>query len=268
MPVRRIVAHPAVEADTGRVALQRGPIVFTAEGADNPNGRVRNLVLADAAPLSSEYRADLLGGVQVVKARVAALSYDAKGTVQRREQELVAIPYYSWANRGPGEMNVWIARSDDATRVQPYPSIASRAKTSSSDTGREVSGTRALTRTVNDQDEPRTSNDTRTGFFHWWPKKGTTEWLQYDFAEPATVSSAQVYWYDDTGTGQVRPPASWRVLYKDGESWKPVETQGAYGTDIDRFNKTAFRPVKTDGLRLEVVLQPQFSAGVQEWKVE
>ncbi len=84
------------------------------------------------------------------------------------------------------------------------------------------------------------------------------------------MSSAQVYWYDDTGTGQVRPPASWRVLYKDGESWKPVEAAGTgqYGTEIDRFNKIAFRPVKTDGLRLEVVLQPQFSAGVQEWKVE
>jgi DUF1680 family protein len=270
MPVRRIVAHPAVEADAGRVALQRGPIVFLAEGPDNPNGRVRNLVLADGAPLTSEYRADLLGGVQVVKARVAALSYDAKGAVERREQDLVAIPYYSWSNRGPSEMAVWLARTDGATRVQPYPTVASRAKASSSDSGREVSGTRALTRTVNDQDEPRTSNDTRTGFFHWWPKKGTTEWLQYDFAEPATVSSVLVYWYDDTGTGQVRPPASWRVLYKDGETWKPVEAAGTarYGTEIDRFNRIAFRPVETDGLRLEVVLQPQFSAGVQEWKVE
>src|SRR5881409_2345235 len=59
MPVRRVVAHPSVEADQGRVALQRGPIVYAAEWPDNPGGHVRNLLLADDAPLATEFRADL-----------------------------------------------------------------------------------------------------------------------------------------------------------------------------------------------------------------
>jgi hypothetical protein len=62
-------------------------------------------------------------------------------------------------------------------------------------------------------------------------------------------------------------PASWRVLYKDGEEWKPVETAGPYAVEKDRYNKVTFKPVTTSGLRLEVVQKPEWSAGIQEWKV-
>jgi uncharacterized protein len=81
------------------------------------------------------------------------------------------------------------------------------------------------------------------------------------------VSSVDVYWFDDTGSGECRTPASWRVLYKDGAEWKPVEATGAYGIEKDRYNRLAFKPVTTSGLRLEVTLQPQWSAGIQEWKL-
>jgi hypothetical protein len=104
MPVRRVVANEAVEADRGRVALQRGPIVYCLEWPDNPVGRVRDLALPDTANLTSEFRPDLLKGVQVVKGR----ALDAA----KRQQDFVAIPYYAWANRGQGEMMVWLARSE------------------------------------------------------------------------------------------------------------------------------------------------------------
>src|SRR5207244_3420977 len=69
MPVRRIVAHDKVAADRDRVALQRGPIVYAAEWPDNPNGKVRNIVLPDANAMTTEFRADLLNGVSIVKGR-------------------------------------------------------------------------------------------------------------------------------------------------------------------------------------------------------
>ena len=75
-----------------------------------------------------------------------------------------------------------------------------------------------------------------------------------------------MYWFDDTGDGQARVPASWRVLYKSGDTWTPVAAQGAYGVDKDRYNRVTFAPVTTSGLRLEVTLQPTWSAGIQEWK--
>ena len=92
--------------------------------------------------------------------------------------------------------------------------------------------------------------------------------MEYAFEKPATVSEVEVYWFDDTGRGECRMPASWRVLYKDGDEWKPVETAGPYGVEKDRYNKVAFKPVTTTGLRLEVTMQPNWSAGIQEWKVK
>ena len=78
----------------------------------------------------------------------------------------------------------------------------------------------------------------------------------------------QVYWFDDTGHGEVRVPASWRLLYKDGGSWKPVETQDRSVCSTDQYNALSFAPVTTTGLRLEVTLQAGWSAGLQEWKVQ
>jgi DUF1680 family protein len=266
MPVRRVVAHQQVAADTGRVALQRGPIVYAAEWPDNANGKVRNLVLPDGAPLTSEFRADLLNGVQIVKSKAVGLARDANGQVTKADQEFVAIPYAMWANRGRGQMSVWIARSDAQATPTPFPTIATSSKVTTS--GRKYPGG------INDGEAPSASNDS-TAYFDWWPRKGATEWIEYALAKRATVSEVQVYWFDDTGRGEVRVPASWRVLYNDGKEWKPVEAAagagvgaGAYGVDKDRFNVVTFKPVETSGLRLEVTMQKDWSAGVQEWRVK
>ena len=261
MPIRRVMAKPAVEADQGRVALQRGPLVYAAEWPDNPGGHVRNLLVADDAPLTSEFRADLLGGVQVIKGRSTALAYNASGAVEQHAQPFTAIPYYAWANRGPGEMVVWIPDRPTSARPQPLPTLASLAKVTTSKAGHNPSA-------VNDQNEPRSSRDGTGGFFHWWPEKGSTEWVAYEFAAPTSVSEVEVYWLDDTGSGECRVPASWRVLYKDGEEWKPVQARSAYGAEKDAYNKVTFAPVTTTALRLEVTLPPQWSSGIQEWKVK
>jgi hypothetical protein len=88
------------------------------------------------------------------------------------------------------------------------------------------------------------------------------------FAKPATVAETSVYWFDDTGHGSVRVPATWRLLYKDGAGWKPVEAAEGYGVARDRFNRVAFTAVTTGALRIEVSMQPTFSAGLQEWTVK
>ena len=77
-----------------------------------------------------------------------------------------------------------------------------------------------------------------------------------------------MYWFDDTGRGEVRVPKTWQILYKDGNAWKPVAAVDEYGVAKDAFNTLRFAPVTTSGLRLEVTMQPQWSAGVQEWKVK
>jgi DUF1680 family protein len=101
MPVRRVVAHEAVAEDRGRVALQRGPVVYAVEGVDN-GGRVFELVLPDDAALQAEFRPDLLNGVVAVNGGAA--------------RPFLAVPYHVWANRGPGQMLVWLPRTKAAVR--------------------------------------------------------------------------------------------------------------------------------------------------------
>ncbi len=115
---------------------------------------------------------------------------------------------------------------------------------------------------------PKSSADDTIPRFTWWDHRGTTEWVQYNFAEPRTVAATQVYWFDDTGHGSCRVPQSWRLLYKDGEAWKPVAGATSYGTDRDIFNRVQFTAVKTTALRVEAKLQPNVSAGILQWKLE
>src|SRR5262249_7538261 len=170
-----------------------------------------------------------------------------------------AIPYAAWANRGRGQMIVWIPNQESSAKPRPWPTIATTAKVTTS--GRKYPGP------INDGDEPHSSSDADS-YFDWWPRKDATEWVEYEFERPSTVSQAELYWFDDTGRGEVRVPASWRILYKDGAAWKPVENLDPYGVEKDRYNKVRFKPLPTTGLRLEVTMQPNWSAGIQEWKVK
>jgi len=103
MVPRRVYAHEKIEADQGKVALMRGPIVYCIEAADQPHLDLRALNLPRDAPLRAEHQPELLGGVTVLRTRANA---DQLGLV-----ELTAIPYYAWANRTPGPMTVWINQS-------------------------------------------------------------------------------------------------------------------------------------------------------------
>ena len=65
--------------------------------------------------------------------------------------------------------------------------------------------------------------DRAGGHVHWYPHRGTTEWIDYTFEEPVTVRAVEIYWFDDREGGNCRLPASWRLLAHDGKEWKPVE---------------------------------------------
>ena len=116
--------------------------------------------------------------------------------------------------------------------------------------------------------EPKSSNDQGIPRFTWWDHKGSLEWVQCALGKRRTVSAVEVYWFDDTGVGQCRVPQSWRLLYKVGDDWNPVANPGDYGVEKDQFNRATFDPVETDALRIEAQLQPEFSAGILEVRVE
>jgi hypothetical protein len=156
-------------------------------------------------------------------------------------------------------MAVWLAREISVAKPLPGPTIAFTSKvTVSGGTGIEA---------LNDQLEPRSSIDHSNPFFHWWPRKGTNEWVQYDFKQPAKIAGVEVYWFDDTGIGECRLPKSWRLKAKVNGQWQDVSNPTVYGAAKDVYNRTSFEPVETEALRLEVQLPDDFSAGIHEWRV-
>jgi DUF1680 family protein len=263
MPVRRVIANPQVAADRGRVAIERGPIVFAAEWADNADGRVRNLMLPDSAKLTAEFRPALLNGVEVVKGTAVSLASDGQGRINRTQQDFTAIPYYAWANRGKGEMIVWLPSSEQTARPTPWPTIASAAIVTVS---RPPHGGPATA--IQDAEEP-TAADPGT-HFDWWNTRGTTEWVQYTFDKAHSVSHSEVFWFDDSAQGGgCAVPASWRLLYLDNHNeWQPVVNTAPYGVEKGAYNRVAFRPLTTTAMRLEVRIQDKISTGIDKWRVE
>ncbi len=272
MPVQRLKAHPKVEADIGRVALQRGPLVYCLEAVDNA-GHVRNLVIAPDAQLSAKHRPDLLGGVTVLESEALSLQrapwaeslYVPSDSVPGvTKVEFTAIPYFANANRQPGEMMVWMAEALQGALPLPAPTAASSAMTSASHCWRNDTLS-----ALNDQVEPAASDDTNIPRFTWWDHRGTREWVQYDFAHPTKVTAVAVYWWDERRiNAHCRVPQSWRVLYKEGAEWKSVTGASDCGTRMDRYNRVTFSSITTPGLRIEVQLQPEWSGGILEWRVE
>ncbi len=133
MPIQRIITNDSVTANRGRVALQRGPLVYCAEWPDNPDGHILNLLLPDSSSLACEFRADLLNGIEVVRGKSYAYKAGkAENSFEKTAQDFMAIPYYAWAHRGKGEMAVWLAREESAVNALGKPTIASQSQVSAS----------------------------------------------------------------------------------------------------------------------------------------
>jgi DUF1680 family protein len=106
MDVRKVVANPKVKFDIGRVAIQRGPLIYCGEWIDN-NGKVSNIILPENAKFTTSQRGELNGIIALTSDALAVKVDSSSNTVSTVQQSLVAIPYYAWAHRGKGEMMIW-----------------------------------------------------------------------------------------------------------------------------------------------------------------
>lgn len=254
MPVRRVLAHDSVDDDRRRVALQRGPLVYCAEWPDN-GGRALDIVVPDDVVFDSEFRPNLLDGVQVIQGDVEAIREDSRGEdAPTAPHRLTAIPYYAWANRGMGEMAVWMAREPAAAWLPPsLPAPVAAVRTSG---GVEKGWTGYNDQNddlaaIHDGREPINSADQSHRFFRMRPPVGERAWLEYEFGAPVRVSSSRVYFFDDKRFCNL--PESWRLLYHDGGAWTPVPAgESAFTVRADAWSTTEFEPVVARALRLEV----------------
>lgn len=120
MDVHRVLANENVSEDIGKVALERGPIVYCLEWPDNDN-QIFSAVISDDSEITVERDSvifsDTNNTVDVLKIRGKNLSYNSEGQVVANDRTFTAIPYYAWANRGEGNMAVWLARTEDVATV-------------------------------------------------------------------------------------------------------------------------------------------------------
>ncbi len=261
MAVKKIKANENIKADLGKIALQRGPLVYCLEWPDNKDGRVLNLVLDQNVPIEAVFKPEMLNGITVLTGKAKNAIETEKGVNADQMVPFTAIPYHVWAHRGPGEMMVWIPESPEFARPIPRPTIAGTSKVTSSNG-------KTSARCLNDRDLPGNSNDHSVLYHHWWPQNDTVVWVEYEFEKPAKVSETSVYWFDDGPDGGCRIPESWKILYLKGENWLPVTVRGEFPVMKDALNTISFENVTTSALRLEIQLQKEYSTGLYEWIVK
>lgn len=257
---RRVYPDPRVASNAGRVAIQRGPFVYCFEGVDH-GGHARNLVLPEDAGL--ELASDPELGLPRVEANgLRVVEMDGKRVTE--PVRLSALPYFAWQNRGPGEMVVWIASSPELAELPgetPFELVDGiKVRASHCWRGDTV-------RALCDRKLPRSSDDHSIPRMTWWSRKGSTEWIEYEFPQARRLDRTEIYWFDDsTRGGGCRTPRSWRLLFKVGDSWQPVRA-ASFPVEKDRLHLVEFEPVTTTAVRVEVELRPGFSGGVLEWRI-
>ena len=261
MEPRTVKANNKVEADRGRIAVERGPIVYCAEWPDN-DFDVLSVFMNRTPQFEVVEKPDLLYGINQLKTDAQILGYDDRGRLTATDVKLTLIPYYAWAHRGAGAMAVWLPQELSASRPTMPATLASESKVDASHKVKSISA-------INDRLVPKDENDRSVPYYHWWPKQGTTEWISYEFPSEATVSSATVYWYDDAPWGGCRIPQSWKMYYKDAQGqWQPVSGADKYGVEKGTGNTVNFDPVKTKAVKLEIVQPADNSSGLFEWEVK
>ncbi|MBL8879615.1 MAG: glycoside hydrolase family 127 protein [Phycisphaerales bacterium] len=304
MPIKRMQADSRAADCVGRVALQRGPLVYCVEAADM-SVSPRRISLPRESALSAEFRDDLLGGVTIISGRAITPNdsraagwnvalYEAAPPAQ--SVEFNAIPYYAWANRAPGEMLVWIPESPTLADAAPLAWLTASASHCYE---------RDTLAALSDRVIPVASNDESIPRFTWWPRRGSREWVEYNFAGRRHVRGVDIFWFDDSGRGGgCALPASRRLLARVNGEWREVTANASPGAAAPSpapqpsqpatrelpqadpgaqerrqshhtmrepqpsgIDALTFEPVFTDALRVEVELRPNRSAGILEWKI-
>ena len=260
MEARTVKANYKVEADRGRISVERGPIVYCAEWPDN-DFDVLSILMNREPKFELVERPDLLYGLNQLKTDAQVLNYDDNGRLVAEDVKLTLIPYYAWCHRGSGSMAVWLPQELTATRPTMPATLASISKL-------DASTKTSSLKSIADRLVPKDEFDRSMPYYHWWPAQATTEWMTYEFPEPATIQSSTVYWFDDAPWGGCRVPKWWKVYYMDeaGE-WQEVKNPDKYTTERGAANTVNFDPVTTKKVKLEVRQPDHHSAGLFEWEV-
>jgi hypothetical protein len=264
MPVRASVCRDEVEANRGRVAWSRGPLVYCAESADNA-GHVYNYMTKPGSAVATAQ----LEPLAIAEHEVTAIKLDAQrlaGDGPPTPAVLKLIPYYAWNNRGVGSMAVWLPDNAETLRRSALV-IDDNAKRFKSATATDTFDQDRVEAMI-DGRLPKNSADTSIPRWTSWPQRGKPQTLEFALAEPIDVRTIEVYWYDDRGGVQL--PERWELeIWQEG-AWQPfpLYNTDSYGVTGDQFNVVhPAHPLKLDRVRMNVWPRADAAVGVLEFVV-
>lgn len=261
MDVRFSVADERVKADSNRLCVTRGPLVYCAEEEDNEQ-QVSTYFISNAKPQASvgKFSEGIMNGIYTI-----SMPAEAAFAEQETKSSLTLVPYYAWNNRGDNEaMNVWFARDAATVResmVFPVGNIASIKATYTYQNDDELAPV--------DGKQPTNSFDRTIPRWTAWPQVGKKQSVEVKLKKKQPIESVSVYWYDDKGG--VQRPVEWNIDYfVDGEwyEFKPYVTD-RFGVELDQFNMVhPAAPIEAEALRINMMPKAESSIGILELLVE
>ncbi|MCO6043036.1 glycoside hydrolase family 127 protein [Aeoliella sp. ICT_H6.2] len=223
MPVHANLCTPQVEANHDRIAVSRGPLLYSAEQIDN-GGAVQRLYF-ERTPTPEELqeaRVETINRGPLAGLTDIVLPVREKRIDGAQDTQLTLIPYFAWSNRDRGSMITWIPTTEGLAKVdESAPENLKFAGASASHTW-DMDAVDA----VRMKHTPKSSSDTSIRRWTSWQQLGETQWVEIDLGKKQTLNSLGVYFYDDGGGVQL--PGSWYLAVPRGSRWQKVKI---YNTD-------------------------------------
>ena len=264
MPIRVTECHPAVRANTNRIAFTRGPFVLCAEGVDN--GGVTQRFFFDKVPATSDakVRTTRIESGSFIQADISAQAVTSSGDT--RSSKLVLTPYYAWNNRGFSSMTVWFPTRADMAVYDPHalPKESIFAEIKASHTADEDTIT-----AIGDGHVDKWSSGNKVTRWTSRGQAGKPQWIVGRFRETKNIRSVGVFWMD-RWQGDVRLPKEWSLEVEQNGKWKPFKlyTTDKYDTRANQFNVVhPAAPTECDAIRIKMATREHTAVGIIEVQV-
>lgn len=258
--VRLIKSNPNIKENTGKIALQAGPLVYCIEGFDIPDGNPNNIMIDKTQTFNLTYQKDFLNGLMTISGKAKYFKEIDNNGLKISNVNFTAIPYYAWANRGNSEMEVWIPYKEEYVFPDPFNKDYNNAHISTSK--KERTSDLYL---INDSYIPSNNPGIEVPDFNFWPLSKSNEWIQYQFDKPVNISKTEIYWAFKEN--EIEYPKSWGLSYLKNGKW--IKINGSYkevGAD-GKPSIISFPFIHTTAIKLHLEIGER-TAGLYEWIVE
>ncbi len=265
MPIRVTECHPAVEANTHRIALTRGPFVLCAEGVDNGGATQRFFFSKLPDTTQSKIRTTRIASGSFIQADVPAQAITESGDTE--STKLTLTPYYAWNNRGFSSMTVWFPTKADLAVFDPLalPKESVFSDITASHTSHEDTIV-----AIGDGDVDKHSSGNKVSRWTSRGQPGQDQWVIGRFRETKSIRSVGVFWMN-RWQGDVKFPESWSLEVEQDGVWKPLElyTTDKYDTRANQFNVVhPAAPTQCDAIRINMTPKDDTAVGILEVQVQ